>query len=43
MIFYTLVKSFLTNLLVCYANVMKESAIVCFITLKAGLVGGFVR
>ncbi len=43
MIFYTLVKFFLVNLLVRYANVMNPSAIVSPVTLKVGLAEGFVH
>jgi hypothetical protein len=43
MIFYTLVKSFLTKLLVCYTNVTKLSAILSPVTLKVRLVEGFVH
>jgi hypothetical protein len=38
MLFYTLVKSFVTYLLICYANVMKHSAIVGAVTLTKGSV-----
>jgi|APGre2960657505_1045072.scaffolds.fasta_scaffold12562_2 hypothetical protein len=43
MIFYTLVKLFLVNLLVRYTNVMNPSAIVYSVTLKVGLAEGFVH
>ena len=43
MIFYTLVKCFLTNLWVCYTNVMNLSAIVSPVTLKVGLSEGLVH
>jgi hypothetical protein len=41
MIFYTLVKSFLTKLLVCYTNVINFSAILSPVTLKVGVVERF--
>lgn len=40
MLFYTIVKYFLTNLLVCYTNVMKDSATISAVTLKFSLVKG---
>jgi hypothetical protein len=40
MLFYTLVKSFITISLICYANVMKNSATISALTLKFSLVKG---
>ena len=42
MIFYTLVKSFFTYLLICYTNVMNDSAIILPVTLKVALLEGLV-
>jgi len=41
MIVYTLVKTFLAKLLVCYANVINLSAILSPVTLKVGILERF--